>query len=129
MDGARRAYQHLAARLDVLSWSKATFAERERWLWDEAWELAQARGLAAPPRCPPEQVPAPDMSDPLFPEGCRRSYRDLTARVRHLAAGDAAGFAQREASVWAALWALASRRGLVAAPDRVEAEKDEQEVT
>jgi len=113
----------------VLSWSKATFAERERWLWDEVWELAQARGLAAPPRCPPEQVPAPDMSDPLFPEGCRRSYRDLTARVRHLAAGDAAGFAQREASVWAALWALASRRGLAAAPDRVEAEKDEQEVT
>ncbi|MDP9372515.1 MAG: hypothetical protein M3Q65_08710 [Chloroflexota bacterium] len=111
--GARASYSDLAARLDVLSWSRGTFAEREGWLWDEVWHLAAGRGIAAPPRRPPERVPPPAPAGiPLFPEGIRKEYRDLGRAARLLAATDEAAFGEREAALWRAFWALAESRGI-----------------
>ncbi len=109
---SRPAYRDLAARTDVVSWSKGTFAEREGWLWDEVWALARAQGHPAPPRRPLDQVPHPDESSPIFPEGSRRAYRDLAERLRHLVACADDDFAAGEIAAWAALWALAERRGI-----------------
>lgn len=109
---SRLAYRDLAARTDVLSWSKGTFAEREGWLWDEVWALARAQGHPAPPRRPHDQVPQPDKSSPIFPEGSRRAYRDLAEQLRHLVTLDADDFAAGEVATWAVLWALAGQRGI-----------------
>ena len=107
---ARLAYRDLAARTDVLSWSKGTFAEREGWLWDEVWALARAQGRPAPSRRPHDQVPQPDESSPIFPEGSRRAYRDLAEWLRHLVTLDDDDFAAGEVTTWALLWALAEQR-------------------
>lgn len=120
LEGARLAYRDLAARMHVLSWSRErTVAERERWVWDEAWELARARGLPVPARRPPGQVPPPDLSRPLFPEGSRRAYRDLAQQLRLLAVSNASTstFATRETALWRELWGLAIRRSIAYAPD------------
>ncbi len=109
---SRPAYRDLAARTDVLSWSKGTFAEREGWLWDEVWALARAQGRPAPPRRPLDQVPQPDESSPVFPEGSRRAYRDLVGQLRRLAVLSDDDFAAEEIAAWATLWVLAEQRGI-----------------
>lgn len=109
---SRLAYRDLAARTDVLSWSKGTFAEREGWLWDEVWALTQVQGHPAPPRRPHDQVPQPDESSPIFPEGSRKAYRDLAEQLRHLVTLDDDDFAAGEVATWAVLWALAEQRGI-----------------
>lgn len=113
----RAAYLDLAARTDVLSWSKGTFAEREGWLWDEVWALARAQRRPAPTRRPRDQVPDPDESSPLFPAGSRRAYRDLAERLRHFVTLGDADFAASATAVWAALWALAEQRGIMELED------------
>ncbi len=111
-EASRPEYRDLAARTDVLSWSKDTFTEREGWLWDEVWALAQAQGRPVPPRRPRDQVPHPDNSSPIFPEGSRRAYRDLAEQLRRLVALGDADFVVAEAVAWAALWSLAEQRGI-----------------
>ena len=118
VDDLAAAYQAAADRMEVLRWSVAeVFAEREGWLWDELDALARRRGLTPPARRPGSAVaPVPDGDDGRTP-GVRRDYRLLAERLGRLAQRPewAAGAPPdaEERALWAALWALAARRGLV----------------
>ena len=118
VDDLATAYQAAADRMEVLRWSVAeVFAEREGWLWDELDALARRRGLTPPARRPSATAaPVPGDGYGNTP-GIRRDYRLLAERLAQLAhrPGWDAGAPPdaEERALWAALWALAARRGLV----------------
>jgi hypothetical protein len=125
------AYQAAADRMEILRWSVAeVFAEREDWLWDELDALARRRGLTPPARRP-SATAAPVPGDGYgHTPGIRRDYRLLAerlARQAHRPGWDAGAPPDaEERALWAALWALAARRGLVegAAPELQPGEAD-----
>lgn len=116
-------YGMLEGGFFVLSWLLPEgFAEVEPQVWDALYDLAARRGQASRPRQPPERVRPLDPADRpdhrLRPGGERWVYRALADRCHALAQADDGALAAAELGLWAEIWALGSRRGLVeAAPE------------
>ena len=49
LEGDRRRYLELAGQLEILAFTVGDelFLQREDWIWDQLWELAQRRGLVS----------------------------------------------------------------------------------
>lgn len=47
LEGDRRTYLKLAAQMEILAFTEADdlLLQREEWLWNQLWALAQKRGL------------------------------------------------------------------------------------
>ena len=114
LDAVRQRYRDIAIRMELTGWSlEPVFREREEWLWDELWALAEQRGLARPGRRPAEQV-APVVGHAYW-EGTRQQYRDLATRLEAVGAfTDEAALPERERQLWMEVWALAEQRGILA---------------
>lgn len=127
LDAVRQQYRLVAMRMDVTGWSlEAVVREREEWLWDELWALAEQRGLGRPGRRPAEQVPP--IEGQVYWEGSRKQYRDLAGRIEALSAHtDDATLPERERQLWAEVWSLAEQRGILAPTTPPAPRKDERD--
>lgn len=115
LEGTRYAYQALAARMELVSWSvDEVFPEREQQLWDELTSLASQRGLPVA-QTQPWAAAKPILS--RYRAGARKQYRELAAQLRSLIDHPTAGFLASERAVWDAIWMLGAERGVIIPPE------------
>lgn len=115
LEGTRYAYQALAARMELVSWSvDDVFPEREQQLWDELATLASQRGLPVA-QSQPQAAAKPILS--RYRVGARKQYRELAARLRSLTDHPTADFLASERTVWDAIWMLGAERGVITLPE------------